>query len=102
MVEVVKGERSSADKVRFYYVYILRCSNDSSYIGCTSNLKERLNRHEQGHVPATKNILPVLLITYFAFQNKYTAYNFERYLKSGSGRAFTKKHAFSLDERDEK
>ncbi len=24
--------------------------------------------------------------------NKYTAYNFEKYFKSGSGRAFLKKH----------
>ena len=29
---------------------------------------------------------------YFAFEDKYTAYNFEKYLKSGSGRAFLKKH----------
>ncbi|WP_218186188.1 GIY-YIG nuclease family protein [Marinifilum fragile] len=25
-----------------YYVYILHCSNDKLYTGCTSNLKERL------------------------------------------------------------
>lgn len=27
-----------------------------------------------------------------AFKDKYLAFNFEKYLKSGSGRAFIKKH----------
>jgi len=35
--------------------------------------------------------LPIILIGYFAFKNKYKAYNFEKYLKTGSGRAFLKK-----------
>jgi len=47
------------------------------------------------YVPATKPLLPVRLILYFAFSNKYTAFNFEKYLKSGSGRAFIKKHKFT-------
>jgi putative endonuclease len=76
----------------FWYVYILQCSNNQPYTGCTDNLKERLERHEKGHVPATKQLLPVKLVSYFAFSNKYTAFNFEKYLKSGSGRAFFKKH----------
>lgn len=75
-----------------HYVYILICSDKSSYIGCTDNLKERLERHNNGYVPATKDRRPVKLISYFAFSNKYTAFNFEKYLKSGSGRAFLKKH----------
>jgi len=76
----------------FYYVYILKCGNNKPYIGCTDNLKERIERHNKGYVPATKPLLPAKLISYFAFSNKYIAYNFEKYLKSGSGRAFTKKH----------
>ena len=74
------------------YVYILFCANRSIYVGCTDNLKERLVRHNKGYVPATKPILPVKLISYFAFSNKYTAFAFEKYLKSGSGRAFIRKH----------
>ena len=75
-----------------YYVYILRCSDKRFYIGCTDNLKDRMKRHKKGHVEATKNRLPVKIHCYFAFKNKYTAFNFEKYLKSGSGRAFTKRH----------
>ena len=43
-------------------------------------------------MPATTSMLPVKLVAYFAFSNKYTAFSFEKYLKSGSGRAFIKKH----------
>ena len=75
-----------------YYVYVLSCKNNARYIGCTSDLRERINRHSKGNVPATKEILPIKLLCYFAFTNKYTAFNFEKYLKSGSGRAFLNKH----------
>jgi predicted GIY-YIG superfamily endonuclease len=75
-----------------HYVYILKCANNKPYTGCTEDLKGRTERHKMGHVPATKNVLPVELNCYFAFNNKYTAFNFEKYLKSGSGRAFLKKH----------
>lgn len=75
-----------------YYVYILQCSDREPYTGCTDNLKGRIERHVKGYVPATKNRLPVKLASYFAFSNKFIAFNFEKYLKSGSGRAFLKKH----------
>jgi len=65
-----------------------------TYIGCTSDLEDRLKRHSNGNIPATVKRLPVKLTAYFAFTSKYTAYHFEKYLKSGSGRAFAKKHFF--------
>lgn len=74
-----------------YYVYSLKC-RDGYYIGCTDDLKERLSRHQNGYVPATKNRLPVELNFYFAIKEKYKAFAFEKYLKSGSGRAFVIKH----------
>ncbi len=76
-----------------HYVYILLCSDGKPYTGCTNNLKDRLNRHGKGQVSTTASRLPVKLVTYFAFSNEYTAFNFEKYLKSGSGRAFIKKHS---------
>jgi len=74
-----------------WYVYILTCNDKRTYVGCTDNLDERLKRHQSGWVPATKSRLPVRLITYLVFTDKYNAYGFEKYLKSGSGRAFLKK-----------
>ena len=73
------------------FVYILRCSDKNLYTGCTEDLENRLNRHNAGYVPATKLRRPVALVTYVAFTDKYKAYDFERYLKSGSGKAFLKK-----------
>ncbi|MEO5646457.1 MAG: GIY-YIG nuclease family protein [Candidatus Paceibacterota bacterium] len=74
-----------------YYVYIL-ILKDGFYVGCTDNLKSRIERHQNGHVPATKDRLPLKLKNYIAFTSKYSAFEFEKYLKSGSGRAFCKKH----------
>ncbi|PJE67207.1 hypothetical protein COU95_03620 [Candidatus Shapirobacteria bacterium CG10_big_fil_rev_8_21_14_0_10_40_9] len=74
-----------------YYVYLLKCADGQTYLGCTNNLKARLKRHEQGNIPATAKRLPVRLISYFGFSNKYKAFEFERYLKTGSGRAFLRK-----------
>ncbi len=51
-----------------------------------------MTRHKNGHVPATKERRPIELVNYFAFKDKYKAFEFEKYLKSGSGRAFIKKH----------
>lgn len=75
-----------------YHVYILKCLDNNHYIGCTSNLQERMQRHRSGYVKATKGKLPVKLLSYIAFSSKYKAYEFEKYLKSGSGRGFVNKH----------
>ena len=72
-------------------VYILKCSDGTKYTGCTSYLSERLKRHAKGYVKYTKSRLPVEIITYIVFNDRYKAYNFEHYLKSGSGRAFMNK-----------
>ncbi|MFA6601559.1 MAG: GIY-YIG nuclease family protein [Candidatus Paceibacterota bacterium] len=74
-----------------YYIYSLKCK-DGYYIGCTNDLKERIIRHKKGLVPATVNRLPIILDFYFAVDDKYRAFNFEKYLKSGSGRSFIKRH----------
>ena len=70
-------------------VYLLKCSDGTYYTGCTSDLDERLIRHNKKEVTYTSTRLPVELITYIVFSDKYKAFNFERYLKSGSGKAFT-------------
>jgi len=74
-----------------YYVYILRCNNGSHYTGCTDDLRARFQKHINSYVPATKPLLPVELVFYCAFKEQSKAFEFEKYLKSGSGRAFTQK-----------
>lgn len=75
-----------------HYVYILLCNDNSTYTGCTQDLKQRFKRHQAGKVISTMNKLPVKLIFYCAFSDKYMAFKFETYLKSGSGIAFRKRH----------
>ena len=72
-------------------VYILKCSDNSTYTGCTSNLENRLVRHERGEVHYTKSRLPVTVETQIIFTDKYKAFEFEKYLKTGSGIAFRNK-----------
>ena len=74
-----------------WIVYILNCSDGTYYVGCTNSLADRFMRHSKGQVISTKQRLPVEIWTYIVFNNKYKAFNFEKYLKSGSGRAFLNK-----------
>ena len=74
-----------------WHVYILLCNDNSYYTGCTDNLTRRIEQHNKGYVKSTATRLPVSIITQLTFTNKYTAYNFEKYLKSGSGIAFRNK-----------
>ena len=74
-----------------WFVYILKCSDNTLYTGCTSDLDDRLKRHSKGENTYTKYRLPVNLVSYTAFNDKYKAYEFEKYLKSGSGKAFVYK-----------
>ncbi|MEQ9298029.1 MAG: GIY-YIG nuclease family protein [Cyclobacteriaceae bacterium] len=73
-------------------VYILKCSDSSYYTGCTNNLDDRLKRHKLGQVHYTKSRLPFEIVVTINFPDRYKAYAFEKYLKSGSGRAFAKRH----------
>lgn len=74
-----------------YFVYILKCSDGTFYKGCTSDLDDRMNRHNSGYIKYTASRLPIEMITYLAFNNKYKAFEFEKYLKTGSGRALMNK-----------
>ena len=75
------------------YVYILKSEKDKSlYVGSTENIKNRIKEHNNGESVYSKSKLPYKLIWFCAFSNKTKALVFEKYLKHGSGHAFTKKH----------
>jgi predicted GIY-YIG superfamily endonuclease len=74
------------------YVYILRSiESEHYYVGVADDLRARLAKHNAGEVPHTSKYRPWQLKTYVAFSDEKQAFNFERYLKSPSGRAFAKK-----------
>lgn len=75
-------------QVTMWTVYILKCSDSSYYVGCTNDMDDRLSRHNKGDVNYTSTRLPFQIAHLSVFFDKYKAYEFEKYLKSGSGRAF--------------
>jgi putative endonuclease len=77
-----------------HYVYILASEAEARrfYVGRTTDLRQRLEDHNSGKSVHTAKYVPWRLQTYIAFSDKTKAAAFERYLKSGSGRAFAKKH----------
>lgn len=76
-----------------YYVYLIRSLEypKKTYIGYTNNLEQRLEKHNNGASIATTAFKPWKLITYIAFDDEAKAFEFEKYLKVGSGHAFAKK-----------
>ena len=78
----------------FHYVYILRSvvKPDRHYVGLTRNLESRLGEHNPGETPSTKAYAPWQIEIATAFRDKARAAAFEQYLKTHSGRAFSKRH----------
>jgi len=71
-----------------YYVYILFSKKDGKlYIGSTSELKKRIEKHNKGYVLSTKNRRSLLLIYYESYLNQRDAKRREIFLKGGKGRA---------------
>ena len=77
-----------------FYTYIIRsiAHPDQRYIGHTSDLRQRLAKHNKGDVPHTSKYKPWRIKNAIAFENKEKAYAFEAYLKTHCGRAFIKRH----------
>ena len=76
-----------------YYVYLLRSisSPSKTYIGYTTTISGRLEKHNEGGSVYTKKDRPWKLIAYIAFDSKKKALDFEKYIKVGSGYAFAKR-----------
>ncbi len=83
--------------MKFYYTYILQTqkSPDRFYIGFTENLESRLKSHNRGENPHTSKYRPWRIKTAIAFSDRQRAIDFEEYLKTPSGRAFSKKRLWS-------
>ena len=75
-------------------VYVLRGRSDATryYTGFTSNWRARLEAHNAGHCAHTANGRPWDIDVLVQFTDERRALAFEKYLKSGSGVAFAKRH----------
>lgn len=78
---------------KMHYVYIIQSIShpEQKYIGYTTDLKARFQRHNAGKSPHTSKYKPWTLLFYSAFPDKIKALEFETYLKSHSGKAFATK-----------
>jgi putative endonuclease len=76
-----------------YYVYLIESltTRGERYVGMTSDLKQRLQEHNEGKSSHTSKFKPWKLSCYVAFSDRSKAEDFERYLKSGSGHGFARK-----------
>ena len=79
---------------QFFYVYVVVSETDPNrhYTGITCDLLERLHDHNRGHCPHTAKYKPWRIATAVAFASETKARAFEKYLKSGSGREFARRH----------
>lgn len=76
------------------YVYLIESvhQRQQHYVGITRNLNQRLLDHNEGKSPHTSKFKPWRLVAYTGFADEQTASDFEKYLKSGSGKTFLKRH----------
>ena len=84
--EVQSREHKLGKKMKFYYVYILRCSDNSLYTGITNDLERRVNEHNDGKLPDayTFKRRPVVLEWFQDFTEPNQAIYFEKKLKRWS------------------
>jgi predicted GIY-YIG superfamily endonuclease len=77
-----------------HYVYILVSATDDEmhYTGITRDLRSRLAEHNRGKCPHTIKQRQWRIETATAFRSEQKARRFERYLKTGSGREFARRH----------
>ncbi|OGD29708.1 hypothetical protein A2833_02620 [Candidatus Azambacteria bacterium RIFCSPHIGHO2_01_FULL_44_55] len=75
-----------------FYVYTLRSlKNSKLYVGYTTDLRERLLKHNRGMNFSTKAYTPWTLIHYEAYLNKKDARRREKYLKTNQGARLLKR-----------
>ncbi len=68
-----------------YFVYIVKCSDESYYTGVTSNLEQRINEHNYGIFKGyTSKRLPVTLVFSNRFSDVREAIRAEKKIKGWS------------------
>jgi len=74
-----------------YYVYVLRSQFDEKlYIGYTTNLRNRIQEHNNGEVSSTKSRRPFELIFYEGYKSMQDAKRRESYFKTTKGKSSLK------------
>jgi predicted GIY-YIG superfamily endonuclease len=80
------------DAKRFVYVLHSLANPDRQFVESAANVSMRVASHNAGHSPLTAAHRPWKLVAVVQFGNEAMAQRFEKFLKSGAGRAFSKVH----------
>ncbi|MBL7856772.1 MAG: GIY-YIG nuclease family protein [Cyclobacteriaceae bacterium] len=74
-----------------FCVYVIRSLKRTyNYVGLTSDLEKRIERHQKGYEKTTRPYRPFKLILVEYFPTRLEARKREKYLKSGVGKEFIK------------
>jgi predicted GIY-YIG superfamily endonuclease len=79
-------------QVKYLYLIQSICQPKHRYIGITSDPGKRLKEHNTGKSHHTSKYPPWKLAVTIRFEEDAKAFEFENYLKTGSGCAFANKH----------
>jgi len=76
------------------FVYVLRSIKDPTrrYVGVTADVSKRVAAHNDGKNASTAQWAPWSVDVSVEFRSEDMAARFEKYLKSGAGHAFAKRH----------
>jgi putative endonuclease len=81
------------------FVYVIQSERDLSrhYVGRSCDVDARLEWHNAGPCGYTRRHRPWRVVVSLEFPSESAAARFEKYLESGSGRAFAKRHVQRFD-----
>ena len=91
------GLSEAGKNVNQFYVYMLKCSDGSFYVGHTDDIDARICQHQQGSIEKcyTKTRLPVEVVFVQNFSSRDEAFAAERKIKK-----WTRKKKEALIEKD--
>ena len=72
--------------MKYYYVYIIQCADNSYYTGITNNIEKRMAQHNEGIDPRcyTYKRRPLKLVFQYRFTDVNQAIAFEKQVKGWS------------------
>ena len=76
------------------YVYLLQSEVNprQRYVGASEDFRQRLKEHNAGNSSHTRKFRPWKPVVVIRFEGDRKADRFERYLETGSGHAFARRH----------
>ena len=87
-----EGRNLPTPRPGVFYVYAIRCDDNSIYIGHTDNLARRWEEHLAGQgAEWTKQHKPIQIVHYEEYSSRQEATDREKWLKTGFGRKWIKR-----------